>query len=429
MTGSSNTSDQNAAFRKYVVLLSITILPIALTLFAVNLVIDPYGLLQLFKIQDLNTVKPRMYNNARMLKAHQVASTQPKSLVIGSSRSDVGLNPQVAERLGFGIPSFNSSIPSARIREVSAYVQHAHNEGDLNEVVVGLDFFMFDANKPFEPGFELGRLSLENNDLVWLNRAKDYLRAFFSYDALDATIHTVLNEDQYAVDYLDNGTQDPHFRQENVSKKGGHRAAFKAALRETVISRDAIADMKYASSSIAQNSELAELSGLLHFCKSRSIDVYLVISPVHALWLEAIWELGLWPDYERWKRDLIEMVESYNNTGDKSEIALWDFTGYSDINKEGVPREGNNTDEMHWYWEASHYKQSTGNLIFHRIRGVNMESMPENFGVQLNNKNIRRHLDSLREGRSNYFEYNQSNMPLLWEALNSARDQIDDNRG
>ena len=362
-----------------------------------------------------------------MVKAHYVANAKPNALIMGSSRADVGLDASAAESIGFSKPAFNSSIPSARIREIYAYLRHAHGEGALNQAVIGLDFFMFDANAPYELGFEEGRLALNPSDSVHLERVKDYLRAFFSYDALEATIDTVAHQGKYAVSYLENGGQNPVSRQRNVSEKGGHRAAFRAALRETVTSGDAIAEIRYETSSLKRNGELAAFYEMLRFCQNEGIDLYLAISPTHALWSQAIWELGVWPDYERWKRDLTNLVDTVRlRAGGNAAIDIWDFSGFSVLNKEEPPDTSNDDVVMRWYWEASHYKHETGDLVMSRLSGSPTNSEPADFGVKLSRENIREHLESIRAGRERYVRDHPEAVTLLREALADVREQLTD---
>jgi hypothetical protein len=414
-------------FRGYVRWFAGGLLLAALALSCFTVVVDPYGLLRVLDIAGFNQVKPRLYNNARMVKAHYVSRAKPHGLIIGSSRADVGLDAAMAEKLGIAGPVFNSSLPSARIREVFAYLRHAHGEGRLRQAVIGLDFFMFDANSPYEAGFEPGRLALNGGDAVWLERTKDYLRAFFSYDALDAAVYTLRHQEQYAVSYLDNGGQDPRTRQRNVNDKGGHRAAFNAALRETVTSNDTVAALRYAPSSLERNGELTVFREMLRFCQREHIDLYLAMSPTHALWLQAIWELGMWPDYERWKRDLNAVVVTVRGQRESNAVlALWDFTGFSEINREEPPAKGRRDAVMRWYWEASHYKHATGDQVMFRLLGLPPSEAPADFGVRLGRNNIDAHLSALRAGRERYFADHPAATQLLWTALDGVRSQLEE---
>ncbi len=418
---------QRLLFQNYIRLFGGSLLLSALGVLSFILVIDPYGLFQLIDLPGLNTSKPRMYRNARMVKAHYVTNAKPHGLIMGSSRADLGLNAGVAEKIGISNPVFNSSLPSARIREVYAYLRHAHGEGGLHQVVIGLDFFMFDPNVPYEPGFEKGRLALNSNGSVWLQLTKDYLRAFFSYDALEAAIYTLRHQGEYAVSYLENGSQDPRSRQLKLNEKGGHRTAFKAALRETVTSRDGIAALHYAPSSLEQNEELTVFYEMLRFCQDEGIHLYLAISPSHALWLQAIWELGVWPDYERWKRDLNNVVEQVRaEAAGNAALELWDFSGFSEIHKEEPPAEGNQDAVMRWYWEASHYKHETGNLVLFRLMNTPTIGIPKGFGIRLSHENINQHLRLLNKDRELYFQEHPEAVRLLWEVLHDVRGLIKD---
>jgi hypothetical protein len=399
----------------------------ATAILALTMIVDPFGLIELVQIDGFNAAKPHMFSNARLVKTHYIRRVKPRGLILGSSRADVGLNADHAGWPPAARPVFNASFPSARIEEIYYYLRYAHAQSGLTRIVIGLDFFAFDERIQVEPGFDVARLEPDGLGLR-MATIKDQFTAFFSYDAISAAVSTLRSQDQYAVRYLPNGGQDPGRREQNIIQKGGHYAAFLAALRETVTSRDGVAMLAYGPSDENRNAELGRFLELLRFCQREGIDAYLLISPVHALWLESIWELGAWSDYERWKRDLVRIVDRVTReSAGGPVIELWDFSGFNAITTEPVPPPDAPNVRMQWYWEASHYKLATGDLMLTRVFGKgepDSATFASAFGIRLTPENIDAHLQTIRSDRMRYIARRPEDVRLVQMVLDDVPGRV-----
>lgn len=418
----------NRRYRVFLAVFAGVVVTAATAVLALTVVVDPFGMIGLVEIEGFNASKPHLFSNARLVKAHYIRRVKPKGLILGSSRADVGLD---ADHAGWPLaarPVFNAAIPSARIQEIYYYVRYAHAQSGLKRIVIGLDFFAFDERIKAEPGFEVARLDPDGFGPWRIATIRDQFTAFFSYGAVSASISTLRSQDQYAVRYLPNGGQDPRRREWNISQKGGHHAAFLAALRETVTSRDGVAMLAYGPSDETRNVELGWFLELLRFCKHEGIDAYVLISPVHALWLESIWELGAWPDYERWKRDLVRIVDRVTREAAGAPvIELWDFSGFNTITSESVPPRDAPDARMQWYWDASHYKAVTGDLMLTRVFGGGRPdpALPASaFGIRLTPENIDAHLHAMRSDRIQYVASHPGDILLVQTVLDDVPERV-----
>jgi len=140
---------------------------------------------------------------------------------------------------------------------------------------------------------------------------------------------------------------------------------------------------------------------------SRGVSVYLFISPVHARQLEAIEQLGLFPTFERWKRDVVAVVEEVNRglAPSHKPVAIWDFTGYNSITTEAVPAAGEGK-ATKWFWESSHYKREVGDMVLLRMLHPNSSatSVPAGFGVMLASETLEAHFEGIRLAARRYRE-------------------------
>jgi hypothetical protein len=391
---------------------------LAITIVTINAAVDPYGLISAPKIEGINAAKPRMFVNARMVKAHQLRHTAPHGLVLGSSRAETGIDPDHPGWLNLARPIYNAALPSARIFEIYHYLRHAHAQNNLVEIVLGLDFFMFDTAPIYEKGFDLNRLDISHQVFPNLGMVKDIVTALYSYDALSASLDTLTGQIKVNFGYLDNGSQDTRRRSELVKDKGGHFAAFNTALRSSLLDEDGITKLDYGHTSGEKAVALGWFRQLVRFCIAENIKIYILISPVHAQWLEMMWQMKIWDDYEHWKRDITRIVEAalIESEIDKS-VELWDFSGYNSVSMEQVPAAGDTISRMHWYWEASHYTRHTGDLMLDRVlRGIKTEYM-ENFGVRLSTNSIERHLRVLRDERQSYAKERPEEVDYIKELI------------
>src|SRR5438445_13707326 len=58
---------------------------------AVNLVVDPFGMHRLVVLESVNAYKPAIPTRVRLIKAYEVRRPRPPGIILGTSRSPVGL--------------------------------------------------------------------------------------------------------------------------------------------------------------------------------------------------------------------------------------------------------------------------------------------------------------------------------------------------
>ena len=79
--------------------------------------------------------------------------------------------------------------------------------------------------------------------------------------------------------------------------------------------------------------------------------------PFHAALLEIFNDVGLWPRFVQWQRELAELLPKQPD----SDVVLWDFSGYNAYTTEAVPdRPRDLTLRTRWYLEFTHFKPALG---------------------------------------------------------------------
>lgn len=122
-------------------------------------------------------------------------------------------------------------------------------------------------------------------------------------------------------------------------------------------------------------------------------DLRLFVTPLHAVVRAAIEALGLGERYAFWLKELVRINEEEAAKAGRQPFPVWDFSAPSSITTEPIPPLGDRS-PMRWFWERSHYRKATGDLILDRVFDYSGPSraVPADFGVRLTSATIDAHL-------------------------------------
>lgn len=353
-----------------VFLSSISLLMLAVGLF--NYVIDAYGIFNAFYSPKLNDVKLKKDNNDRLFRAVDIIRLKPKTLILGSSRAKLGLNPDHTVFRNKGNQVYNLGINGTNIYEVKRHLEHAiANQKDINLVLFSVDFFMFNNNLPNSPSFSESRI--EKKHIAF----NDLISVLFSFDALGSsweTLQASWKEDRDK-NYGVNG-----FMPSLNAEDGKTEYRFYSAIRNYFI--EGYKDYEIVPQSWIYYQEIIKL------CQDNNIDLIVFISPSHAVQWEAIGTMGRWETFEQWKRELVKFTP------------VWDFSGYNTITSEKIK------DIMNNYTDSSHYRENIGAMVFNRIYNQQTDQIPDDFGILITENNIENHLANIRQQRQIWQENN-----------------------
>ncbi|MEC4983484.1 MAG: hypothetical protein SAK42_05250, partial [Oscillatoria sp. PMC 1076.18] len=150
-----------------------------------NLAIDPFAAFGSPMISGVNQLKLEQQAHVRLFKAIAITRLQPKTILLGSSRTDLGLNPD-HQVFANKSPVYNLGVPGVNMYEVRRYFEHAlQNQPEIKQVVLGIDFLMFNQFRPEKPDFSERRLNLKRIGLA------DALATTFSLDAVTSSWETI----------------------------------------------------------------------------------------------------------------------------------------------------------------------------------------------------------------------------------------------
>lgn len=355
-----------------------TLLPVV-SVGILNAVVDPYGVFNSPKVAGWTQAKPEKAKHDRLFKAADVTRVKPTTIFLGSSRTNQGLDP-AHPALSNHQPAYNLALNGPNPYEQLRYLQHAiANNPDLDLVVIGVDFFMFNAANANQPGFSETRL--EQKGLV----PQDIINVSFSFSALQSSWETIaVNRSNSAKEaYQPNGFKP--YKNIDLSESATNWR-FRYSINDYY---------KLHSNYQFSDQYLNDFQKLVALCKTRGIELKVFISPAHAAQWEAVRATGQWSTFEDWKRKLAKITP------------VWDFSGYNSITTELIGA------DMQNYADSSHYRESVGNLVLNRIFAYQEEKVPSDFGVLLTPDNIESHLAKIRSDREVWTKNRPTELKLV----------------
>lgn len=126
---------------------------------------------------------------------------------------------------------------------------------------------------------------------------------------------------------------------------------------------------------------------------AENTDLRLFVTPLQAAVRETFAALGLSGRYDFWLSELVRINEQEAALAGRTPFALWDFSDVNTITREELPGAADAT-PMRWFWEYSHYRKATGDLILDRIFGRQNAATPPpaDFGVALTGQTVGAHI-------------------------------------
>lgn len=339
------------------ILLGIPLVGVAVTVLICALV-DPFGLYRWTAAREgFDAHKPRQQSHERMVRAADLTRLRPDALILGTSRAQVGLDPEAAAWAGTALLAANSAFSDGTPYEALRYLEHAHARSKIKVAIFGADYLSFVGGARKSPDFSDDRLAIGKAHgaqpfFAWA----DAPSALLSLDALRISRRTLLEQDQPSY-FTDRGRRNTQTMERRIVDQGGARGAFVWSERD-------YADSYLCADTTRLRAHLEDFTALVEFAKREGIRMVVLISPSHVRSLELLRATGLWPEVERFKREVARIT-------DAAGFELWEF-GVADARTtaEEVPRAGDASARMRWYWESSHFKKELGDVALARVLGA-----------------------------------------------------------
>jgi hypothetical protein len=359
-----------------------------LSAFFFNILIDRYDILGVPKIPGFNQSKLYKDHQIRLFKAVDITKIKPRTILMGSSRAELGLNPYHPALLEI-LPAYNLGMNRANMSEIKSYFFHAlSNQPKLKRVIIGLDFFSFSGSLNNAPDFTEERLNIDRLSF------RDFLKVnlILPFNDIKSIVNSSRSIKKPLEPYGLNGMRNTDFILDLKRKRKQNNTEF---FQSSLIGYF-LGDDFYRNYTLSQE-KLNDLRAIIETCKNQDIQLILFISPSYATQWEAIRDTGNWSKFEELKREIAKM------------ISYWDFSGYNSITSEFF------REDMQYYLDSSHYSKKTGDLVLNRILNHHIDTVPSDFGVLVNNNNVELHLGKIRNDRERWAKDNLRMVKLIAE--------------
>lgn len=235
---------------------------------------------------------------------------------------------------------------------------------------------------------------------AWLFKAQDFWGLAFSAPALKDAIATV-QQQAIPASFSDRGQRIWRGQEEVILKMGGTGRIYRKWLAVSsawgIFWFDPPERMYCFSHPETHMSGLDPFRFMVRRAYAEGTDLRLFISPLNAAIRRIVDDVDLGGRFEFWLRELVRINEEEAARAGREPFALWDFSDTNSITVDPIPT-ADDLRPMRWFWEVSHYRAITGDMILDRLFGTRDPSrpLPEDFGVRLTSASIDGHIDRSR---------------------------------
>jgi len=402
---------------------------LAMLIAAFNIVIDPYLVFDAPRISGLNDRKPSAQGNDRKMKQYDAVRRAAHTLVLGSSRIEIGFNPQSGSWPAQDQPVYNLGLAGSDPKNDVHYLRHvlaSQMPDNLpKSLIIGLDFesFLFHPSPvgvQEEDPTDVSSVGLnvlangQENPHRTLQTVKDFVASTLSLDAVLDSFSTIFySQNRTGVTLDEHGWMNESVFDE-ASRANGVAALFLQKNTETVYQYGSI-QLNLRQAADGSLSDLDAIYELISIAESIDANVIFFVQPAHVDRWEIFDRLGYWDDIERWKTEIVKLVDGEKNRG--AQVELWDFASYEHFVQEALPSDSDLDSNLSWFWEPAHYRTALGDIMIAQMREVNS---PIRFGVKLTRDNLSEWLLKIRTDRDKYRSTNPEEVARITRVLCSA---------
>ncbi len=315
---------------------------------AFNFAIDPFMVFGSPRFVGINDVKPSTLERAELVKHHLLQRVEPQTLMLGTSKVQLGINPRSPLWPADSGLVFNGGVPGQSLPKTIDEFRDVVARAPLRRVMLLVE--ITDFMWPGSGATPVGHFLPSARDDLY-----DRFMASLSLDAFRASISTLTQQGSpYAISMDDDGMmRDGLFR--GASDREGASALFEQKFPTVFGLLKGI----QSQTSAHPDAPIAMIDGLkdmIQLAREKHIALDIGIAPVHGDFLQILDAVGLWPRYLAAKSAITRAVAEAGG----NEVPLWDFIGFDRFSTEPIPAHGDMAHKTQWFWEPNHFKVAIG---------------------------------------------------------------------
>jgi hypothetical protein len=324
---------------------------------AAVVLLDPYGLYQVFDRPGINAVKPGLLRHAEEIKLTRAAKSNADAFILGNSRAEIGFDPESPALTRRAYSAYNLAIPGTSIAVARRQMEYLLGKGiKPKAIVLGIEFIDFMEDSP----------PAANAPAVQEDASFPVERWFWRFDSLfsmasvkDAITTLLIQSNPEAATVTSRGFN-PLREYQALARNEGYYALFQQRAQE---SSKAFLKKKEGVLYVA---DLRHLRKILELSSESGGEAILIIYPYHAKIMALFEETELWGAFEDWKKLVLAEVSAARKRHPDARITLADFSGYGIYQCERIPEKGDRKTTTRWYWEAGHFKKELGDIVLEK---------------------------------------------------------------
>jgi hypothetical protein len=329
-----------------------------------NVWVNPYRLFEVFGDGPLTKIKARPDSSLGTVKLLNAVSARPAALIVGNSRADVGFSPDHPGWGRYRGRVYNLAVPGEGIQSVRDKFRAMIDCCDIRMALVAVDFQDFVLNAE-----RVGPPVRSNADSIEALLRQQLLRALFTETGVVDSVRTLAASRQAYPATLRADGFNPLLDYIPVAARDGYPSMFRQKLNTTTVSF-VRARKGIFPPGAADSGEFAALREILRLARAHNVDLHVLMYPYHAQYYLLFEQLGLWTEFERWKRAVLATCQDLpGSKGTGPRVILWDFSAFSAESMAPVESFGARG-AGRWYWEAGHFKQALGDRVLDEVFGT-----------------------------------------------------------
>lgn len=423
--------------RRYVAAMTGLVVFLLCSIPLMNVAVDPLGYARLAGWRPTNPTESELSfaaggawpapSGTREAKMLNVAYYQPQSVIFGSStvwsHVDAGYAPL---RGSDGRPAYNFGLAGVSMRELLAAFEHAIALKPPQRILVGLEFYMFSADKATSPGFfdlPMAQRGAYRRELVrFVSRRLSTADSTYEtqatlWEPVTKRIGSMWSDGASIRRPAPNfgigvgaGPRPVDAEETIAASPDGRRTRAEFLQLMLDVDRVIIAGLYPAPGAPFRFvddegwSSLDAVRRMASIARKYDIDLRFYMSPHHARAYEAIRLMGWWPQFMAWQRGLAAILEDDARAypGERR-IPLWDFGGYTSVTADPVVDESPAHAGYRKYADAIHFLTPVAYVLMDRLfPTASAQAVPPDVGVLVTADSVDEHLARMTREHQRY---------------------------
>ena len=370
-----------------------------------NYFINPYGV-----FQNRIDIPEKVFlkSQERLWKVRAISRAKPNALLLGSSRTRDGFDA-MNNYFADGNNWFNCAVNGGNIYEMWHYYEHALSNNKINKMLIGVDFFMFNA---YHKGRDfLPRYFFKKNDFRWSSSLSkksitQLASTLISYGALSDSLRTLIGEAFFEQKQKQDENTGFMIREyTKVAEDYSFLEMEKAFLKEFWFPEP---ENQFSFKRNDGYSPFDYYHKILESAYQNGVTAIIFISPSHARLWENLYQVGLGDKWKQWKRELVNINSDLAHKYHKKCFHIIDFSGFHQYSEEKLPtKEEVHLKDMTFYTDSSHYRFALGDEMLKVLSYLKQDDLlSSDWWNSINYNNIDQHLENLDLDRRNFVKKN-----------------------